>query len=113
MSTPQLMERLIAARRHVPFVQANLLECGADAAGDIEAWRATLQQSGVWANKPVPMFLYPGSPGYTRRWGQPDGAAWERALDHYLANFDEFSDIQEARPLPLAALEREPVETRG
>ena len=64
------------------------------------------------ANKPVPMFPYPGSPGYSRRWGAPDDRAWERAMDFYLAQFDEFSDIQDARPRPLAELELQDVNVR-
>ena len=48
------------------------------------AWREHLQRRGVWANKPVPLFPYPGSPDYTKRWGAPDDHAWERALDYYL-----------------------------
>ena len=105
MSTEQLAERLIHARRFVPFVQANLLESGSDDPADVEAWRERLLQHGVWGNKPVPMFPYPGSPGYSKRWGAPDDTAWERAMEFYLAQFDEFSDIQNARPLPLSQLE--------
>jgi B12-binding domain/radical SAM domain protein of rhizo-twelve system len=108
MTTEQIVERLISARQHVPFVQANLLESGADDPDEVERWRAHLQQHGVWANKPVPMFPYPGSPGYARRWGAMDDESWERALAHYLRSFDEFSDIQESRPLPLHELEHEP-----
>ena len=48
------------------------------------------------------MFPYPGSPDYTRRWGQPDEVAWERAHAHYLSQFGAFSDIQDTRPLPLS-----------
>jgi hypothetical protein len=96
---------LIYARGHVPFVQANLLASGSDNPVDVAAWRTHLQQFGVWANEPVPMFPYPGSPDYTRRWGAPDDRAWERAMDHYLATFTAFSDIQDARPRPLAELE--------
>ena len=105
MSTEQLAERLIHARKFVPFVQANLLESGSDDPAEVEAWRERLQQHGVWGNKPVPMFPYPGSPGYSRRWGAPDDTAWDRAMEFYLAQFDEFSDIQNARPLPLSELE--------
>ncbi|MBA3232050.1 MAG: TIGR04295 family B12-binding domain-containing radical SAM protein [Acidobacteria bacterium] len=105
LTTEQLADRLIHAKRSVPFVQANLLESGADDPADVEAWRRHLQQFGVWANKPVPMFPYPGSPGYTRRWGAPDDRAWERAIDFYLGQFQAFSDIQEARPRPLSELE--------
>jgi B12-binding domain/radical SAM domain protein of rhizo-twelve system len=106
ISTAQLSERLIYARSRVPFVQANLIESGTDDPQEVESWRANLRASGVWANKPVPMFPYPGSPGYVRRWGAPDDRAWERATEHYLAEVRELSDIQDARPRPLAELER-------
>jgi anaerobic magnesium-protoporphyrin IX monomethyl ester cyclase len=105
LTTEQIAERLIHAKRTVPFVQANLLESGTDDPADVEAWRQRLQQHGVWANKPVPMFPYPGSPGYSKRWGAPDDVAWERAMDHYLSRFHDFSDIQEQRPRPLSELE--------
>jgi anaerobic magnesium-protoporphyrin IX monomethyl ester cyclase len=112
LSTEQLAERLIAAKQHVPFVQANLLESGSDDPLEVEAWRHRLQAHGVWANKPVPMFPYPGSPGYTRQWGAPDDLAWERAMEHYLARFNQFSDIQEARPRSLAELEMTGLDAR-
>ncbi len=105
LTTAQLSERLIYARGHVPFVQGNLLASGADDPAEVADWRRHLQQFGVWANEPVPMFPYPGSPDYTRRWGAPDDRAWERAMDHYLSAFSAFSDIQDARPRPLAELE--------
>ena len=105
MSTDDLTDRLVLARRYVPFVQANLIETPGDDAGQIQAWRTRLQSGGVWANDPVPMFPYPSSPDYHRRWGAPDDDAWERALDCYLAQFTVFSDIQDAAPLGLAALE--------
>jgi anaerobic magnesium-protoporphyrin IX monomethyl ester cyclase len=105
LTTEQLADRLICAKQHVPFVQANLLEAGTDDPADVERWRHDLQARGVWANKPVPMFSYPGSPGYARRWGTPDAHAWERAMEEYLGRFREFSDIQEASPRPLHELE--------
>ncbi len=106
-STDELTELLIFAKRHVPFVQANLLDGGFDDPVEIERWRARLHQDGVWANKPVPMFPYPGSPDYRLRWGAPDDRAWERAHEHYLTHHGELSDIQESQPLPLAALEED------
>lgn len=112
LTTEQLAERLMHAKRSVAFVQANLLEAGTDDPADVEAWRQRLQAAGVWANKPVPMFPYPGSPGYSRRWGAPDDQAWERAMDFYLAQFDEFSDIQDARPRPLSELELQGADAR-
>jgi B12-binding domain/radical SAM domain protein of rhizo-twelve system len=108
LSTDELSDRLIFARRHVPFVQANLLGMEEDEAAAVEAWREHLQSHGVWANKPVPLFIYPGSPEYTRRWGDPDDRAWERAHEDYLRAFSEFSDIQEQRPVPLVQLETAP-----
>jgi anaerobic magnesium-protoporphyrin IX monomethyl ester cyclase len=105
LSTGELTERLIHAKRRVPFVQANLLDSHTDDPAEVKAFRETLQKNGVWANEPVPMFLYPGSPGYTNRFGLPDERAWERALDDYLDNNAALSDIQESRPLRLAELE--------
>lgn len=112
LTTEQITERLLLAKQHVAFVQANLLESGSDDPVEVERWRQHLQAHGVWANKPVPMFPYPGSPGYTKRWGAPDDRAWERAMEHYLTRFDEFSDIQEARPRPLEGLESWELKTR-
>ncbi|WP_270935850.1 TIGR04295 family B12-binding domain-containing radical SAM protein [Falsiroseomonas oryzae] len=105
MDTDSLTERLLHARRFVPFVQANLIRVEGDDAAQVAEWRATLQRGGVWANDPVPLYPYPSSPDYRRLWGEPDDQAWERAHAHYLAAFDAFSDIQEDRPLPLPALE--------
>jgi B12-binding domain/radical SAM domain protein of rhizo-twelve system len=110
LTTEELTARLIDAKRYVRFVQANLLESGTDDPVDVERWRQHLKSAGVWANKPVPMFPYPGSPGYTRRWGAADDRAWERALEHYLADYSEFSDIQDARPRRLRELELERVD---
>ncbi len=109
MTTADLAERLIFARRHVPFVQANLIAGGHDDPGEVARWREDLLAHGVWANDPVPLFPYPGSPDYRRLWGLPDDCAWERAHDHYLGRFGAFSDIQEQRPRPLAELECPPV----
>ena len=106
MSTEDLAKRLILARRHVPFVQANLILSVGDDAATIAAWRQRLQQEGVWANDPVPLFPYPGSPDYRLRWGIPDDDAWERAHAYYLSQFNAMSDIQAATPLPLPALEQ-------
>ena len=108
LSTEEISNRLVHARKTVPFVQANLLDAQVDDPEAVEAWRQHLIANHVWANKPVPLFPYPGSPDYSRRWGRPDDQAWERAVDHYLSNFDEFSDIQDARPLPLSRLETTP-----
>jgi hypothetical protein len=105
LSTSEITERLLHAKECVPFVQANLLDCQTDDPDEVEQWREELRQRGVWSNKPVPLFPYPGSPDYTQRWGAPDDVAWERAHDAYLKQFDEFSDIQEQRPAELIQLE--------
>ena len=105
MDTSELADRLMYAKRKIPFVQANLIRVDEDDDQEVERWREQLITSGVWANKPVPLFPYPGSPEYTRRWGQPDDLAWERAHAHYLGDFESFSDIQSAQPAPLTQLE--------
>ena len=104
-STDDLAERLIHARRSVPFVQANLIAVAGDDPDLVAAWRDRLRGAGVWANDPVPLYPYPSSPDYRRLWGEPDDSAWERAHAHYLEQFTRFSDIQEERPLPLPELE--------
>jgi B12-binding domain/radical SAM domain protein of rhizo-twelve system len=106
MSTDDLAAKLITAKHHVPFVQANLIQSAADEEAELVRWRDRLRSNGVWANDPVPLFAYPGSPEYHRRFGRPDDQAWERAHDDYLGAFAAFSDIQEEQPLPLAELER-------
>lgn len=106
LSTAELTERLIFAKRHVAFVQANLIAAGLDEAAEVARWRETLGAHGIWANEPVPLFPYPGSPDYRRLWGMPDDHAWERAHAYYLAQFGEFSDIQEQQPRALHELEQ-------
>jgi anaerobic magnesium-protoporphyrin IX monomethyl ester cyclase len=105
LSTEEISARLVHARARVPFVQANLIDAKVDDMDAVERWRQHLLQFGVWANKPVPLFPYPGSPDYTRLWGPPDEHAWERAHAHYLANHVDFSDVQDAHPRPLPELE--------
>lgn len=102
----ELTRLLIEAKRHVDFVQANLIETPDDDDATVQQWRAAVQAHGIWANDPVPLFPYPGSPQYRKLWGLPDAVAWERAVDYYLTQFDEFSDIQDERPVPLRELER-------
>jgi anaerobic magnesium-protoporphyrin IX monomethyl ester cyclase len=105
IDTAELTNRLLVAKRHVPFVQANLIETQADDPDATLRWRDAMQTHGIWANDPVPLFPYPGSPDYRKLWGAPDDWAWERAHEYYLGQFDDFSDIQDGRPRPLAALE--------
>jgi anaerobic magnesium-protoporphyrin IX monomethyl ester cyclase len=107
MTTDELAERLIEAKRHIPFVQANLIEMAEDDEEEVQRWRTRMQDAGIWANDPVPLFPYPGSPDYRKLWGEPDDLAWERAHEHYLAQFDDFSEIQEQRPRRLSELELE------
>jgi B12-binding domain/radical SAM domain protein of rhizo-twelve system len=108
VSTEEITRRLIVAKETegIPFVQANLLDSLDDDPAEVERWREELREHGVWANKPVPLFPYPGSPDYTLRWGTPDDRAWERAHEYYLSQFNEFSDVQDDRPAPLVQLEQ-------
>lgn len=106
LDTDALTALLIEARRHIPFVQANLIGTDEDDPAEIAAWRETLQRHQVWANDPVPLYPYPASPNYRRLWGEPDDGAWERAHAHYLASVARFSDIQDERPVDLQVLEQ-------
>jgi hypothetical protein len=106
LSTDELADRLILARENVPFVQANLIEMPDDDEDMVERWRDNLRAHGVWANDPVPLFPYPGSPDYRKLWGLPDDRAWERAVDYYLGRYGSFSEIQEEQPHSLERLER-------
>jgi B12-binding domain/radical SAM domain protein of rhizo-twelve system len=106
MTTDELADRLVTARRNVPFVQANLIATAGDDPDLVARWRDRLQAENVWANDPVPLYPYPSSPAYRELWGLPDDYAWERAHEFYLKQFARFSDLQDQEPLPLPELER-------
>lgn len=106
VDTDELTDRLIYAKQFVPFVQGNLIGLPGDDAATIRGWRDKLRENGVWANDPVPLFPYPGTPEYRKLFGPADDQAWERAHRHYLAAFDQMSDLQDTRPLPLHVLEQ-------
>jgi anaerobic magnesium-protoporphyrin IX monomethyl ester cyclase len=106
LALEEITHRLIAAKQHIPFVQANLIDMQTDDPKAVKAWRQKLLHHGVWANEPVPLFPYPGSPLYRELWGAPDDQAWERAHDFYVNTYAHFSDIQEQKPIALAQLER-------
>jgi B12-binding domain/radical SAM domain protein of rhizo-twelve system len=108
ISTEELADRLIQAKQHVAFVQGNLIGMSTDANAEVAEWRARLSEHGVWANEPVPLFPYPGSPDYRKLWGEADDHAWERAHEHYLKSYLQFSDLQDDHPLQLTELERFP-----
>ncbi len=105
LSLEEITDRLVYAKKRVPFVQANLISGKTDDPEEVSRWRAILKERGVWSNHPVPVFLYPGSPEYRRRWGRPDGHAWERAHAFYLTHNSHFCDLQDERPLSLSVLE--------
>jgi B12-binding domain/radical SAM domain protein of rhizo-twelve system len=107
-STEELEDLLIHAKKSVPFVQANLLEMPHDDPEGIDRFRGRLRAAGVWANDPVPLFPYPGSPDYRRLLGPVDDDAWDRAIDWYLEKYASFSEIQESRPRRLIELEATP-----
>jgi anaerobic magnesium-protoporphyrin IX monomethyl ester cyclase len=108
LSTEHITELLLAARQHIPWVQANLIKTTEDDPDLVSSWQRTLKSRGVWVSEPVPMFPFPGSPQYVQTFGAPpDDKAWERAHRFYLSLFAQqgFSDIQEQKPLPLEELE--------
>lgn len=110
LNTEAISELLITARRHIPWVQANLIKTSDDDPAQVSAWQSRLKAAGVWVSEPVPMFPFPGSPEYVQTFGaSPDESAWERAHAFYLRLFAGagYSDIQDQHPLPLPDLERE------
>lgn len=104
-STDEIMNLLVIARKNIPFVQATLLDAHFDDPLLVDAWRQCLHNAGVWVNTPVPLFPYPGSDEYAKRWGEPDEKAWERAHEYYMNENLTFSDIQEENPECLKELE--------
>src|SRR5207248_8183567 len=50
ISTAEISDRLIHAKRRVRFVQANLMDSRDDDPAEVQAWRAHLREHGVWAN---------------------------------------------------------------
>ncbi len=105
LGTDEIAARLVEARRHVPFVQANLIGVPEDSAEQVSRWRESLRRRGVWANDPVPLFPYPGSPQFRALFGAPDDDAWARAHRWYLRHNAALSDLQSDIPLSLAELE--------
>ncbi len=108
LSTDRIGDLLIYARRHIPWVQANLIKTAQDDPALVAAWQQRLKANGVWVSEPVPLFPFPGSPQYVETFGaQPDEEAWERAHAFYLDLFADkgYSDIQEQAPRPLMELE--------
>jgi B12-binding domain/radical SAM domain protein of rhizo-twelve system len=108
MQTDRITELLIYARTRIPWVQANLILTDKDDKAEIRKWQDHLKAHGVWVSEPVPMYPFPGSPLYVQLFGaQPDDDAWERAHSYYMQHFGsgDFSDIQDADPQRLEALE--------
>jgi len=107
-TTNRIEELLVYARRHIPWVQANLIETTKDNPIEVNRFQSSLKSKGVWVSEPVPMFPFPGSPQYVQTFqAEPDEQAWERAHAFYLQLFANrgFSDIQEQHPRTLAELE--------
>lgn len=110
LNTDTIGRLLETARRHIPWVQANLIKTPKDDPAEVASWQSRLKAQGVWVSEPVPMFPFPGSPEYVQTFGAPpDNRAWERAHTFYLRRFAEsgYSDIQAQQPLPLGELEHE------
>ena len=63
LSTDELTERLIYAKRRVPFVQANLIATGGDDPADIARWRDALQPAGSLGERPGAAVSLPGLAG--------------------------------------------------
>jgi B12-binding domain/radical SAM domain protein of rhizo-twelve system len=108
LATDRIEMLLIHARKHIPWVQANLIKTAHDDPAEVQRFQNRLKAHGVWVSQPVPMFPFPGSPEYVHTFGaQPDEQAWERAHAFYLQLFADkgYSDIQDQNPRSLVELE--------
>ena len=108
LTTDRIQALLIEARKHIPWVQANLIKTTHDDPAEVARFQNDLKSHGVWVSEPVPMYPFPGSPEYVHTFGaQPDEQAWERAHAFYLQLFADkgYSDIQDQNPRSLAELE--------
>ena len=109
LTTDEFTERLIHAKRHVPFVQANLLDAKVDDAEDdrgLARAPARARRVGERAGAAVPVSRLArllASAG-----ALPDDEAWERAHEYYLSEYAEFSDIQETPSAAAPAARVEP-----
>ena len=75
----ELTERLIHAKRRVPFVQANLLESGADDPAKSRRGGSICSSTACGRTSRCRCSPIPGRPTTPARWGAPDDRAWERA----------------------------------
>ena len=105
MGTEELTERLILAKRCVPFVQANLIETPLDDPSIVGQWRDEMRGLRDLGQRSGSLVSVSGLADYRKLWGVPDDRAWERAHEYYLAQFADFSEIQDERPLPIVELE--------
>ena len=88
LTTEEITERLIHAKRHVPFVQANLLDSGADDPGEVEALArasAAARRVGEQAGAAVSLSGLARLHAALGRAGRPRLGAG--ASNHYLAQF--------------------------
>jgi anaerobic magnesium-protoporphyrin IX monomethyl ester cyclase len=105
LTTAQITERLMHARRTVPFVQANLLESGTDDPAEVEPGGSSCSGPASGRTSRCPCSRIRARPA-TRAAGaplttSPGSGRWSLPR----ARSVEFSDIQEARPRPLPELE--------
>ena len=93
MGTEELTERLVLAKRCVPFVQANLIETPLDdpATGRAVA-RGDARRTGSGPTTRCPCFRIRARPTTASFGACPDDRAWERAHEYYLAQFRDFSE---------------------
>ena len=75
ISTEKITALLVHARKHIPWVQANLIKTAEDDPAMVAAWQANLKAHGVWVSEPVPMFPFPGQPRIRDNLWGPAGRA--------------------------------------
>ena len=72
METDELTRLLVEARRHIPFVQANLIGTSWDRPEVVAEWRDAVRAEGVWAKRSGADVPLPQLADYRRLFGEPD-----------------------------------------
>ena len=106
MGTEELTERLILAKRCVPFVQANLIETPLDDPSTVGQWREEMRgvrDLGQRSGSPVPVSRLAGLPQACG--ALPTIGPGSARMSTTSRQFRDFSEIQDERPLPIVELE--------
>ena len=105
LTTEDLAERLFMARRHVPFVQANLIGMEQDEPALVAYWRDRLMRMASGRTSRCRSIPIRARPAIARCGAGRTISPGNARMTHYLRSLPAFSDIQDQRPARLVELE--------